>query len=127
MLELYGLPDQALIDMGDFVGGMLKYLRRHPVPRVTVAGGMAKMTKLGQGLLDLHSRRGEVDLNWLSRIATDRAAAPSSRTGSRDPIPPWKPLVTPSAAGIDLPAGVAASALRNGRSRRLATGCGWRW
>ena len=64
---LYRLPDSALIDMGDFVGGMLKYLRRHPVPWVTVAGGMAKMTKLGQGLLDLHSRRGEVDLDWLSR------------------------------------------------------------
>jgi cobalt-precorrin-5B (C1)-methyltransferase len=66
---LYGLPEAALIDMGDFVGGMLKYLRRHPVPRVTVAGGLAKMTKLGQGLLDLHSRRGEVDLDWLSACA----------------------------------------------------------
>ncbi len=71
---LYGLPETALIDMGDFVGGMLKYLRHHPVPRVTVAGGMAKMTKLGQGLLDLHSRRGEVDLNWLSRAAIDMGA-----------------------------------------------------
>jgi cobalt-precorrin-5B (C1)-methyltransferase len=68
--RMHGLPEQALIDMGDFVGGMLKYLRRHPVARVTVAGGMAKMTKLGQGLLDLHSRRGEVDLNWLSQHAT---------------------------------------------------------
>ena len=28
--KLYGLSDIALIDMGDFVGGMLKYLRRHP-------------------------------------------------------------------------------------------------
>ena len=26
--KLYGLPETALIDMGDFVGGMLKYLRR---------------------------------------------------------------------------------------------------
>src|SRR3984885_8017245 len=69
--KLYGLPEIALIDMGDFVGGMLKYLRRHPVARVTIAGGMAKMTKLGQGLLDLHSRRGEIDLRWLS----ERAAA----------------------------------------------------
>src|SRR5271155_5413538 len=42
---LHGLPETALIDMGDFVGGMLKYLRAHPVRRVTVAGGMAKMTK----------------------------------------------------------------------------------
>ena len=60
--KLYGLPEIALIDMGDFVGGMLKYLRRHPVPRVTIAGGVAKMTKLAQGLTDLHSKRGAVDL-----------------------------------------------------------------
>ncbi len=62
----YGLPEAALIDMGDFVGGMLKYLRQHPVPRVTVAGGFAKMTKLAQGLLDLHSKRGQVDHDWLA-------------------------------------------------------------
>jgi cobalt-precorrin-5B (C1)-methyltransferase len=64
--RLHGLPEQALIDMGDFAGGMLKYLRQHPVQRVTVAGGFAKMVKLGQGMLDLHSRAGPVDLAWLS-------------------------------------------------------------
>ena len=64
--ELYGLDEPALIDMGDFVGGMLKYLRRHPVDRITVAGGVAKMTKLAQGLLDLHSKRGEVDRAFLA-------------------------------------------------------------
>jgi cobalt-precorrin-5B (C1)-methyltransferase len=69
--KLYGLPEIALIDMGDFVGGMLKYLRNHPVPRVTIAGGVAKMTKLAQGLTDLHSKRGEVDLATLA----NRAAA----------------------------------------------------
>ena len=69
--KLHGLAEQALIDMGDFVGGMLKYLRRHPIGRVTIAGGMAKMSKLGQGLLDLHSRRGEVDLQWLAARATE--------------------------------------------------------
>jgi len=63
---LYGLSDQALIDMGDFVGGMLKYIRKHPVPRVTIAGGIAKMTKLGQGMADLHSARGGVDRIWLA-------------------------------------------------------------
>ena len=75
---LYGLSDPALIDMGDFVGGMLKYLRRHPVRRVTVAGGVAKMTKLAQGLLDLHSKRGEVDLDWLG--------AEAGRTGGSDAL-----------------------------------------
>ena len=67
--KLYGVADIALIDMGDFVGGMLKYLRRHPVPRVTIGGGVAKMTKLAQGLTDLHSKRGEVDLAVLAKFA----------------------------------------------------------
>ena len=66
---LHRLSDTALIDMGDFVGGMLKYVRTHPVPRVTVAGGVGKMTKLAQGLLELHSRRGSVDLGVLAKLA----------------------------------------------------------
>ncbi len=65
----YALPEPALIDMGDFVGGMLKYLRSHPVPRVTIAGGIGKMVKLGQGRLDLHSKRGSVDLAALAELA----------------------------------------------------------
>lgn len=72
--KLHGLSETALIDMGDFAGAMLKYARRHPVPRVTVAGGFAKMTKLGQGLLDLHSRAGEVDRAWLARLLRDAGA-----------------------------------------------------
>ncbi|WP_313885569.1 cobalt-precorrin-5B (C(1))-methyltransferase [Fodinicola feengrottensis] len=32
---LYDLPADALLDMGDFAGAVLKYLRRHPVPRLT--------------------------------------------------------------------------------------------
>jgi cobalt-precorrin-5B (C1)-methyltransferase len=67
--KLYGLPESALIDMGDFVGGMLKYVRAHPVARVTIAGGVAKMAKLAQGLLDLHSKRGAVDLAALAGFA----------------------------------------------------------
>jgi len=62
--------DVALIDMGDFVGGMLKFLRTHPIQRVTIACGVAKMTKLAQGMLDLHSKRGAVDLPALAAIAT---------------------------------------------------------
>lgn len=74
--RMHGLSDPALIDMGDFAGGMLKYLRRHPVPRVTVAGGIAKMAKLGAGLLDLHSRAGPVDLAWLAERLAEAGAGP---------------------------------------------------
>jgi len=65
--KLHDLPDQAMIDMGDFVGGMLKYMRRHQVERVTVAGGLAKLTKLAQGAMDLHSGRSQVDFDWLAQ------------------------------------------------------------
>jgi cobalt-precorrin-5B (C1)-methyltransferase len=74
--KLYDLPETALIDMGDFVGGMLKYVRTHPLRYVTIAGGVAKMTKLAQGLLDLHSKRGEVDLTWLASMASAAGGSP---------------------------------------------------
>ena len=75
--KLYGLPEIALIDMGDFVGGMLKYLRRHPVPRVTIAGGVAKMTKLAQGLTRsaFQARRGRPCARWRARAASAGGSA----------------------------------------------------
>ncbi|MEM9909518.1 MAG: cobalt-precorrin-5B (C(1))-methyltransferase [Pseudomonadota bacterium] len=63
---LYDLPDHAMLDMGDFAGGMLKYLARHPVAKVTVGGGIGKMTKLAQGARDLHSARSQVNFNGLA-------------------------------------------------------------
>jgi cobalt-precorrin-5B (C1)-methyltransferase len=104
------LPETALIDMGDFVGGMLKYLRRHPVPRVTIAGGMAKMTKLAQGLLDLHSRRGEVDLQWLSQAATETGATPELATRIAQSNTAMEAFQRAQQAGIDLPTRVAEAA-----------------
>ena len=65
---LHQLPEQACLDMGDFAGGLLKYLRTHPVPRLTIAGGIGKMTKLAQGALDLHSGRSQVDFAELARL-----------------------------------------------------------
>lgn len=108
--RLHALPEVALIDMGDFAGGMLKYLRKHPVRRVTVAGGFAKMTKLGQGLLDLHSGRGSVDLEWLAgkvgEAGGDAAlrAAVVSANGANDV------LRLAREAGLDLPALVSEAA-----------------
>ncbi|KZB52922.1 cobalt-precorrin-5B (C(1))-methyltransferase [Thalassospira xiamenensis] len=64
--QFYSLPDEAILDMGDFVGGMLKYLRRHPVEFVTISGGFAKLVKLAQGHMDLHSSRSEVDFEKLA-------------------------------------------------------------
>jgi cobalt-precorrin-5B (C1)-methyltransferase len=70
----HNLNQDALIDMGDFVGGMLKYVRRHPVKRVTIAGGFAKLAKLAQGYLDLHSQRSTLDLRALASLASELGA-----------------------------------------------------
>ena len=72
---LHGLPDHAMLDMGDFAGGMLKYLRRHPVPRLSVGGGIGKMSKLAQGATDLHSARSQVDFGALADLAGAPAVA----------------------------------------------------
>jgi cobalt-precorrin-5B (C1)-methyltransferase len=66
---LYGLPDFAMLDMGDFAGGLLKYLRKHPVNRLTIGGGIGKISKLAQGAMDLHSSRSQVDFAALGAMA----------------------------------------------------------
>jgi cobalt-precorrin-5B (C1)-methyltransferase len=68
---MYDLPDMALLDMGDFVGGTLKYLRRHPVPWLTIAGGFGKLAKLAAGELDLHSSRSRVDVSRLASLVEE--------------------------------------------------------
>ena len=108
--RLYGLPEIALIDMGDFVGGMLKYLRRHPVPRLTIAGGVAKMTKLAQGLADLHSKRGEVDLATLAKFAIAAGAGERIRHGVLAANTAAQAFAIARAAGIALGDQVAQAA-----------------
>lgn len=67
----FNLPLEAMMDMGDFAGGLLKYLREHPVARVTIGGGFGKISKLAQGAMDLHSGRSQVDFEWLAAFAPE--------------------------------------------------------
>ncbi|MBB4196863.1 cobalt-precorrin-5B (C(1))-methyltransferase [Rhodoblastus sphagnicola] len=114
--QLLGLPEEALIDMGDFVGGMLKYLHKNPVPRVAVAGGMAKMTKLAQGLLDLHSKRGQVDLDFLAGFGGGAASDIRNANSAKHAFE------IADAAGIDL-AGPVAEAAWHTAAKSLRTNC----
>ena len=120
--KLYGLPEIALIDMGDFVGGMLKYLRRHPVARVTIAGGVAKMTKLAQGLLDLHSKRGAVDLAQLAQRAV--AAGGSEALAARIAQANTAAEAFGCAAAEELALGDAIAAAARATACAVVEGCG---
>ncbi len=113
---LYGLPDLALIDMGDFVGGTLKYLRQHPVPRVTLAGGFGKLAKLAAGHLDLHSSRSAVDVPALAELLAERGAAGELVECARDASSAHQVLQLARGMGVPLADDVAL------RARRIALG-----
>ena len=94
----FSLPDIACLDMGDFAGGLLKYLRVHPVPRLTIAGGPGKITKLAQGALDLHSGRSQVDIARLA--ATAQAAGAPSQANANTALEAFQTGGTVLAAAI---------------------------
>ena len=107
---LYGLDDTALIDMGDFVGGTLKYLRNHPVPRVTIAGGFGKLAKLAAGHLDLHSSRSRVDGAGLAALLADLGAPAAAVAQAAAAASAGAVLGIASGAGVRLADAVAARA-----------------
>ena len=114
---LHGLPDAACIEMGDFVGALLKYLRKHPIKRLTLAGGFAKMSKLAQGKLDLHSSRSEVDFGSLAAMLEELGAAEQLCARARQANTAKQVLAEALDAGLDLPGRVA----RRARETALAT------
>ncbi len=108
--RLHDLPEIALIDMGDFAGGLLKYLRRHPVPRLTIAGGFAKMSKLAAGHLDLHAGRSRVDFAALADLLADLGAPPESAERVRRANTTAQVLEEARALGLPMGDTVAARA-----------------
>lgn len=112
----YELPDMALLDMGDFAGGMLKYLRDHPIPKLTIAGGFAKLTKLAQGALDLHSSRSEIDRSFLSRLAGEAGADAAARQAIANANTAAEALALGEQSGLPLAQLIAARARDTAKS-----------
>ena len=96
MQKLYDLPETALIDMGDFVGGMLKYLR--------TPSGAARHHR-GRRRQDDQARAGPARSAFAARLGRSRRArrarraggrhAPRSPRASSPPTPPPKPSRMP--------------------------------
>ena len=107
---LHALPDIAMLDMGDFAGGVLKYLRAHPLPRLTIGGGFGKLCKLGAGHLDLHSERSQVDLDWLAETALACGGDDALVAAVRTTHSAGQALALARAAGVPLADAVAVRA-----------------
>jgi cobalt-precorrin-5B (C1)-methyltransferase len=107
---LHALPEEAMVEMGDFAGGLLKYLRRNPVARVTIGGGFAKMTKLAQGRLDLHSSRSSLDMKQMAQMAREAGAHEGLALRIEIANSALEALRLSQEAGVDLPGLVARRA-----------------
>ena len=119
--KLHRLPETALIDMGDFVGATLKYLRRHPVPRLTLAGGFGKLAKLAAGHLDLHSGASRVETGALAEMLAGEGAPAESVAAARDAGGAGEVLALAAALGPDAAARLAARVAAGAREVALAT------
>lgn len=108
--KLYDFPDTAILDMGDFVGGLLKHLRKNPIPKLTLAGGFAKFTKLAQGAMDLHSGRSQVDMDWLAEKAKILGAEASLIINIQQANTAMEVQELAAKAGIDLANTIAVEA-----------------
>lgn len=110
--RLYELPGSALLDMGDFAGALLKHLARNPIPRLTLAGGVAKLSKLAAGHLDLHSARSQVDLDRLAEWAVEAGGSHALADEIRAGNTALHAHQLAVAAGVPLAARIAEESLR---------------
>ncbi|XOZ32524.1 cobalt-precorrin-5B (C(1))-methyltransferase [Halomonadaceae bacterium KBTZ08] len=76
----FGLEEGAIVEMGDMFGALLKYLKKHPLPRVTLASGFGKLSKFAAGEPDTHSARCAIDFDFIA----DQALAAGAGTELAD-------------------------------------------
>ena len=69
--DYYRLPDTALIEMGDFAGAVIKQLNKVAMTKLSVCGGIGKISKLAQGKWNLHSKAASIDFNFFAQLALE--------------------------------------------------------
>ncbi len=104
------LPLVAIIDVGDFIGGFLKYVRKHPVRRITLAAGFAKASKLAAGHLNLHSKASEVDIPGLATQLRTLGASQADILAASTASTALGVLALAEAAGLPLADAIAGRA-----------------
>ena len=91
----------------------LKYLREHPVPRITIAAD-GEDDEVAEGKLDLHSKRGAVDLAALAERIALAGGAPTLVEAVRSANSGLHAFELAEAAGFDLPGLVADGDMGDG-------------
>jgi cobalt-precorrin-5B (C1)-methyltransferase len=69
------LPEQAFIQVGDFIGVGVRQCARRGIARATVVGMMGKLSKMANGKMQTHAAGSEVDMEFLASLAAELAAS----------------------------------------------------
>ncbi|MFD0694941.1 cobalt-precorrin-5B (C(1))-methyltransferase [Paenibacillus sp. GCM10027628] len=69
------LPEEAFVEMGDFVGFALTQCQRQGIRKVTLVGMMGKFSKVAQGVMMVHSKSAPVDFGFLAQVAVEAEAS----------------------------------------------------
>lgn len=107
----YQLDDMALIEMGDFAGAVLKHLKKVPVKKLTICGGIGKISKLANGHMDLNSRVSEIDFMHLASVASEMGGDKSLLTEIQGANTSVQALQLCQAKNIDLAGALCDRAL----------------
>ncbi|MBX6378619.1 MAG: cobalt-precorrin-5B (C(1))-methyltransferase [Clostridia bacterium] len=75
-MALLPLPEEAFIQMGEFIGFALQHARDRRVPRVSICGMVGKLSKVAAGHFKLHARASQVDPEFLAGVAAACGAPP---------------------------------------------------
>jgi cobalt-precorrin-5B (C1)-methyltransferase len=74
MKLLRHLPEDAFIQMGDFVGTALKYCARRNIRRAVIVGMIGKLSKMADGRMQTHAAGSEVNMELLASLAAELGA-----------------------------------------------------
>jgi len=118
--EYYQMDEISLIEMGDFVGAMMKYLRREKIDpksgnriqKLSISAGFGKLTKLANGHLDLNSRQSSIDFEQLANIAKKLGASTELQQQILNANTTIQVLNMTKQAGLDIATVVCIEALK---------------
>jgi cobalt-precorrin-5B (C1)-methyltransferase len=68
------LPEDAFVQMGDFVGTALRHAARRNIPVVTLVGMIGKLSKMANGKMQTHAAGSEVNVDLLADLAAELGA-----------------------------------------------------
>jgi cobalt-precorrin-5B (C1)-methyltransferase len=73
------LPEEAFVQMGDFVGVALKHAKRRGLSTVRIVGMIGKLSKMANGKMQTHVAGSEVNLELLAEFAAELGADAETR------------------------------------------------